>query len=116
MACLMYIILSKIPYGMQITMSNWEAPKLKPQQVTYAALDALIAGAVFRALRLWHSLPSDCSVCRVPLGALVSVHGKALPLDNDTSKAQGNGRILPVKGFKCLSCGRQTAPKPGYNV
>lgn len=38
-------------------------------QVKYAALDVLVAGQVFRALRLWHSFPSLCEVCHYNLGS-----------------------------------------------
>jgi hypothetical protein len=39
-------------------------------QVKYAALDVLIAGQVFRGLRLWHRSPSPCATCFQPLGVV----------------------------------------------
>ncbi len=56
---------------MQVTMSNWEARKLTQQQIIYAALDALITGQLFRAMRLWHSSPSACTVCHGLIGSPV---------------------------------------------
>lgn len=41
-------------------------------QVKYAALDVLVAGQVFRALRLWHSSPSMCEGCHYYLGSASS--------------------------------------------
>jgi hypothetical protein len=52
-------------------MSNWEARSLSRGQVKYAALDVLVAGQVFRGLRLWHSSPSPCASCLLPLGAVL---------------------------------------------
>lgn len=51
-----------------VTMSNWEAPRLTPAQVRYAALDALVTGQIFRSLRLWHHTSNHCSTCMIPLG------------------------------------------------
>lgn len=58
-----------MPKNKRISMSNWESSVLSRAQVKYAALDVLMAGQVFRALRLWHSSPSLCEVCHYNLGA-----------------------------------------------
>lgn len=63
-----------MPKSKKISMSNWECVSLTRSQVKYAALDVLVAGQVFRALRLWHSSPSLCEVCHYNLGA-VSTQG-----------------------------------------
>eukprot|EP00878_Enallax_costatus_P026379 GHUV01028310.1.p1 GENE.GHUV01028310.1~~GHUV01028310.1.p1 ORF type:complete len:214 (+),score=26.47 GHUV01028310.1:185-826(+) len=58
-----------LPKSKKVTMSNWEASIISRNQVKYAALDVLVAGQVFRALRLWHSSPSLCEVCHYNLGS-----------------------------------------------
>jgi len=60
----------ELPKSRKVTMSNWEAWALSPQQIQYAALDALTTGHVFRALRRWHASPSACTSCRQALGAV----------------------------------------------
>lgn len=52
----------------QISMSNWAAVHLRPTQILYAALDALMTGEAFRLLRAVHSDPSQCSACEKPTG------------------------------------------------
>lgn len=47
----------------QVTMSNWEEYMLQEEQIRYAALDALIPGAVFRQLRIWHSSDMSSMPC-----------------------------------------------------
>jgi len=37
--------------------------------VKYVALDVLVAGQAFRALRLWHSSPALCELCHYHLGS-----------------------------------------------
>lgn len=59
-----------LPKVRAVTMSNWEARTLTRNQIKYAALDVLVAGQVYRGLRLWHSSPSPCEACRVPLGGV----------------------------------------------
>ncbi|GBF96402.1 ribonuclease H [Raphidocelis subcapitata] len=59
-----------LPKSRKVTMSNWECRVLTRAQIKYAALDVLIAGQVFRGLRLWHRSPSPCASCLQPLGAL----------------------------------------------
>lgn len=61
----------ELPKSRRVSMSNWEARRLTQGQVVYAALDALITGQIFRALRLWHSSTSACSTCLSPIGSLV---------------------------------------------
>lgn len=58
-----------MPKNKKISMSNWETAILSRSQIKYAALDVLMAGQVFRALRLWHSSPSLCEVCHYNLGS-----------------------------------------------
>ncbi|EFJ51774.1 hypothetical protein VOLCADRAFT_87286 [Volvox carteri f. nagariensis] len=53
-----------------ISRSNWAAPQLTSHQLKYASLDVLVAGQLFRALRLWHSSPSPCADCRSHIGEL----------------------------------------------
>lgn len=60
-----------LPKSRKVSMSNWEARRLTQGQIVYAALDALITGQIFRALRLWHSSTSACSTCLSPIGSLV---------------------------------------------
>lgn len=64
----MQVLGMAMPKSRRISMSNWEAAVLSRMQVKYAALDVLVAGQVFRALRLWHSSPSLCEVCHYNLG------------------------------------------------
>lgn len=112
-SCLSFMSLFRC---LQVTMSNWEASSLNPNQLVYAALDALVTGAVFRALRLWHSMPSDCSGCRVPLGVLVQSSGRRkLKRSNSNTackakvKADRASVCCTKEGSdKCWSCGRQT--------
>lgn len=40
-----------MPKPRKVGMSNWEAPKLKPAQIRYAAMDAFVTGHAFRGLR-----------------------------------------------------------------
>jgi hypothetical protein len=56
-------VLSFTPY------SPYHLPRCRTQ-VKYAALDVLVAGQVFRGLRLWHRSPSPCARCLQPLGAV----------------------------------------------
>ena len=61
-----YPLLHRQPLNpVQITMSNWEERILGEEQVRYAVLDALIPGAVFRQLRVWHATNSSlaCTSC-----------------------------------------------------
>jgi hypothetical protein len=44
--------------------SNWEAPTLHLNQILYAALDVLVAGQVFRALRTLHKYSDACAKCK----------------------------------------------------
>jgi hypothetical protein len=57
------------PKSRKVARSDWAARGgLAPAQVRYAALDALVTGAAYRALRLWHASPSACPGCAQPLG------------------------------------------------
>ena len=42
------------PKGKQITLGDWEAPRLTDAQLNYAILDALYVGEVFRKIRSVH--------------------------------------------------------------
>jgi hypothetical protein len=68
--CVAQVLGIAMPKSKKISMSNWECVSLTRSQVKYAALDVLVAGQVFRALRLWHSSPSLCEVCHYNLGAV----------------------------------------------
>lgn len=67
--------------------------RARAPQVKYAALDVLVAGQVFRALRLWHSSPERCEVCHHHLGC-VAASGPA--------------------GHYACSCGKGFAELRGY--
>jgi hypothetical protein len=57
------------PKSRKVGRSDWTARGgLAPAQVRYAALDALVTVAAYRALRLWHASPSACPGCAQPLG------------------------------------------------
>lgn len=58
------------PKSRRVSLSNWAAPRLSLAQLQYAALDALLTGAVFRGLRLWHASPCACTGCGHALGAV----------------------------------------------
>lgn len=63
-----HVLGTRLPKAKSISTGNWEARDLSRAQVRYAAMDALVAGQVFRGLRLWHSSPSPCASCLLPLG------------------------------------------------
>jgi hypothetical protein len=69
-------------------------------QVKYAALDVLVAGQVFRALRLWHSSPSLCEVCHYDLASVAS-----------SSCSAGGGSS--ASGYMC-SCDKKFKDIRGY--
>ena len=52
----------------RIIKSDWAAKKLTRPQCVYAALDAFVAGHMFRILRQWHDRPQPCLVCGCNLG------------------------------------------------
>lgn len=64
-----YPSLSSMPSSLLVSSLS-QISYLYPPQVKYAALDVLIAGQVFRGLRLWHRSPSPCAGCLQPLGAV----------------------------------------------
>lgn len=68
----------------QVSKSNWAANTLKRGQILYAALDAFMTGEAFRALRVLHSVHSNCPKCKNTLG-----------------------RTMPPLQLKCLSCKRE---------
>ena len=43
-----------LPKSIRITRSDWACAKLSRRQRVYAALDAFVAGQVFRTFRQWH--------------------------------------------------------------
>jgi hypothetical protein len=69
-------------------------------QIKYAALDVLVAGQVFRALRLWHSSPSLCEVCHYDLASVAS-----------SSCSAGGGSS--ASGYVC-SCSKEFKDIRGY--
>jgi hypothetical protein len=68
--CVAQVLGIAMPKSKKISMSNWERVSLTRGQIKYAALDVLMPGQVFRALRLWHSSPFPCEVCHYHLGAV----------------------------------------------
>ncbi len=56
---------------MQVIKSNWEEHTLTEEQISYAALDALLTGDIFRRLRQMHASCEPCSDCSVPSGQWV---------------------------------------------
>lgn len=70
--CVVQVLGLAMPKNKKISTSNWEHVILSRSQLKYAALDVLMAGQVFRALRLWHSSPSLCEVCHYNLGTACS--------------------------------------------
>lgn len=89
-----------LPKSKKVSMSNWELAQLSRAQVKYAALDVLVAGQVFRALRLWHSSPSLCEVCHYDLARVSS-----------SSCSAGGGSS--ASGYMC-SCGKGFRDIRGY--
>ncbi len=109
-----------LPKSRSVTMSNWEARTLTLSQVKYAALDVLIAGQVFRGLRLWHSSPAPCAKCKQPLGAPLAVAPLLCGVPG-CSKGFGSlsgylnhcvGMGHPVEWMQCSGCGR-VCPQEG---
>jgi len=70
--CVVQVLGLAMPKNKKISTSNWEHVSLSRSQLKYAALDVLMAGQVYRALRLWHSSPSLCEVCHYNLGTACS--------------------------------------------
>jgi ribonuclease D len=62
------ILQFQLPKDLKIVRSDWEAQALSEQQIAYAALDALITGDLFRALRQLHANTAPCPGCLVPIG------------------------------------------------
>lgn len=52
-----------------VTRSNWDARFLSCNQLRYAAMDAVVTAALYRALRSLHDSPISCETC----GELVGV-------------------------------------------
>lgn len=57
-----------LPKSRSVSRSDWQADKLSPSQIKYAAFDAFITAHVYRGLRLWHASPSSCTQCKHLLG------------------------------------------------
>ncbi|KAF6257883.1 hypothetical protein COO60DRAFT_1639575 [Scenedesmus sp. NREL 46B-D3] len=94
-----------LPKSKRISMSNWEVnaspwARCVCGAVKYAALDVLVAGQVFRALRLWHSSPSLCEVCHYDLASVAS-------------SSCGAGGGSSASGYVC-SCGKELTDIRGY--
>lgn len=99
---------------LQVTMSNWEAARLSGKQLTYAALDAMLAGGIFRALRAWHLDPCGCGGCGLPLGQAVlpclvcsGCHRRFSGVASLSSHAISTQHCAPLQ--RCETCGRMTA-------
>lgn len=103
-----------------LTMSNWEASYLNPRQINYAALDALITGDLFRALRSLHANPRPCTGCQLPVGEYQAI--TALACAHPTCDRKSFNVVAGLLGhmkqkghvttiFQCPSCQRvQTNP------
>eukprot|EP00199_Chlamydomonas_sp_CCMP681_P000664 CAMPEP_0119113830 /NCGR_PEP_ID=MMETSP1180-20130426/45317_1 /TAXON_ID=3052 ORGANISM="Chlamydomonas cf sp, Strain CCMP681" /NCGR_SAMPLE_ID=MMETSP1180 /ASSEMBLY_ACC=CAM_ASM_000741 /LENGTH=494 /DNA_ID=CAMNT_0007102085 /DNA_START=215 /DNA_END=1699 /DNA_ORIENTATION=- len=63
-----------MPKNKRVSRSNWAAFTLNMQQIKYAALDVLVAGQVYRGLRLWHSDPVPCPGCKQAVGGSAPAH------------------------------------------
>ena len=97
----------------QIATSDWASLHLTDAQVLYAALDALIAGEVFRALRLWHSSPSECSACKLPLGAIPAAPVLRCKHPKCKKKFSSANSLLCHSGMTAHDCGLSRCPSCG---
>ncbi|BDA46837.1 probable exonuclease 3'-5' domain-containing protein 2 [Coccomyxa sp. Obi] len=105
-----------LPKPRKVSMSNWEARRLTQGQIIYAALDALITGQIFRALRLWHSSTSACSTCHSLIGSLVECSSLRCghegcnrmfgSMDSLEQHARSASHKISVQ--QCPGCGRLT--------
>ncbi|GIL46137.1 hypothetical protein Vafri_3184 [Volvox africanus] len=103
-----------LPKSKSISRSNWAAPQLTNHQLKYASLDVLVAGQLFRALRLWHSSPSPCPGCRSPVGELLlpgplhcghpSCGRSSANLQQHRDHCAATGH--PPRFIACSTCGR----------
>ncbi|GIL71518.1 hypothetical protein Vretimale_2624 [Volvox reticuliferus] len=103
-----------LPKSKSISRSNWAAPQLTNHQLKYASLDVLVAGQLFRALRLWHSSPSPCGDCRSPIGELLlpgPLHCGHPSCDRSSANLQQHRDHCAATGHSprfaaCSTCGR----------
>lgn len=98
-----------------VSRSNWQARVLTPRQLQYAALDSLVAGHLFRGVRLWHSSPSECAGCQQLLGNHVLPTGGGRMECPDPSCARSFDSLerwfnhvggAHGGGGQCADCGR----------
>eukprot|EP00884_Botryococcus_braunii_P012281 jgi/Botrbrau1/21053/Bobra.0144s0053.2 len=103
----------------KVTMSNWEAAELMPQQVKYAALDALLCWNIMHVLLTREDPPTAevCSACGMRMGpsARVPANGLPCPCGKSCISVQSlqmhvtrcNGSDLHCVRFsQCHHCGR----------
>lgn len=110
-----HVLGQTLPKSRSVTMSNWESRVLTKSQVKYAALDVLVAGQVFRGLRLWHSSPSPCASCMQPLGAVLTPPGQLVCATAGCGKSYNDVRAYishctlsnhEAAWSLCAACGR----------
>jgi hypothetical protein len=103
-----------VPKSRSVSMSNWETRSLSRAQVSYAAMDVLVVGQVFRGLRLWHTCPAPCADCVQLLGAVPEGDGSLVCEDCGRSFTHLKGLMTHAEstGHKCgwsecRACGRK---------
>ncbi len=90
---------------------------LTREQVKYAALDVLIAGQVYRGLRLWHSSPSPCAGCLQLLGSVCATGSQTVYVCEEEGCGKTFGEVRAYLSHatqlghtahwvECPACGR----------
>jgi hypothetical protein len=110
------LVLGATPHkNRAVATSNWEAGALSRAQVKYAALDVLVAGGVYRGLRLWHASPAPCASCRVPLGGWPAAAALASEGDDTGRVAAAAAAAAAAPVLVCaLPCGRSFSDARAY--
>lgn len=107
------------PKNKMIARSNWAARSaLSLQQIQYAAIDAFVTGQVFRALRLWHSSPSECPACKDLIGPFAAIQTFPCSLCNASFSSLSrylshcSNKQHVVEFGQCSDCGRVQRVSP----